>query len=196
MVRTLVLAVPTLLLSVSLAPAQSYSYRPGTPGDPATVNRAWTRGYLRREPTPSDSPPVQALRRGVPQEDVQSSILASDEYFKRAGGTTPAYVRQLYVDLLGREPLPAEVNYWVGRLRYETRKNVSHQLLRFHPRNVSGVISVPPNYDPGYFPDPTSPTFRDPSGPYFHSPYFYNYEKSRSIRVPPRRPGLMSHSAP
>ena len=79
--------------------------------------------------------------------------------------------------------MPAEINYWLGRLRYEPRRDVAYRLLRFHPRNASGTTPVPPNYDPGFFPDPASPTFRDPSGPYFHSPYFYNYEKSRSIRA-------------
>ena len=183
MTRTLVLALPTLLLTVSLAPAQSSSYRPATPGDPATLNRSFIKGYLRREPTPSDTSSMQALRSGGSPEYVQSGILAGDEYFRRAGGTRPAYVRQLYVDVLGREPLPAEINYWVGRLRYETRRNVAYRLLRFHPQNVSGMTPVPPSYDPGFFPDPASPTFRDPSGPYFHSPYFYNYEKSRAIRA-------------
>lgn len=183
MIRTLVLSLATLLLTVSLAPAQSYSYRPATPGDPATLNRSWTQGYLRREPTPSDTPPVRSLRSGASADQVQAGILASDEYFQRAGGTRPAYVRQLYVDVIGRAPLPAEINYWVGRLRYQPRIEVAMQMLRFHPQNVSGMTPVAPNYDPGFFPDPASPTFRDPSGPYFHSPYFFNYEKSRAIRA-------------
>jgi hypothetical protein len=32
------------------------------------------------------------------------------------------------------------------------------------------------------FPDPADPTFRDPGGPFFHSPYFFNYEKAPAIR--------------
>jgi hypothetical protein len=113
-------------------------------------------------------------------------MLSSDEYVTKAGGTLNAYVRQLYHDLIGCEPLPPEITYWAGRLRYETRKDVVMRLLRFHPENVFGMRPVPPpSYDPGYFPDPASPTFRDPSGPYFHSPYLYNYENSRAIRAFP-----------
>jgi hypothetical protein len=171
MTRTLVLALPTLLLTVSLAPAQSYSYssRP--------------QGYLRRETAPSERPPTQAMRDvGTPQY-VESGKLASDDYFARAGGTRAAYIRRLYFDVVGREPLPAEINYWVGRLRYETRRDVAYRLLRFHPQNVGGMTPVPPNYDPGFFPDPASQTFPDPGGPYFRSPYFDNYGNNRSLRA-------------
>ncbi|MGH7170347.1 MAG: DUF4214 domain-containing protein [Gemmataceae bacterium] len=183
MARTFVLALPTLLLTVSLAPAQSTTYRPSPAGNPQTLVRSWTEGYLRREPTPAARTWIQSLRTGHSPADVQSGILASDEYFTGAGGTKPAYVRQLYADVIGRAPMPAEINYWLGRLRYDTRKDVVAQMLRYHPRNVSGMRPAPPNYNPDYFPDPVSPAFRDPSGPYFHSPYFYNYEKSRAIRA-------------
>ena len=184
MTRALVLALAALLLSSSLAPAQSYSSGSATPGETAIRSRSFIKGYLRREPTPSDTSSMQALRGGSP-EYVQSGILASDEYFTRAGGTGPAYVRQLYIDVLGRDPMPAEMNYWVGRLRYENRGDVAYRLLRFHPRNVPQMRPLPLRYDPDSFPDPVSPTFRDPSGPYFHSPYFYNYENNRYLRAFP-----------
>jgi hypothetical protein len=184
MTRNLVFALPALLLTVSFASAQSYTYPLAKPGDPATIVNSWTRGYLRREAAPA-SPWIQSLERGRSPLEVQANMLASDEYFRKAGGTEPAYVRQLYMDLLGREPLPPEITYWMGRLHYQPRRDVVAQLLRFHPQNVSGMRPVPPSYDPGYFPDPVSPTFRDPSGPYFHSPYLYNYENSRSIRAFP-----------
>lgn len=182
MTRSFVLAIAVLMAAVSLAPAQSYTYPLENPGNPATLNRSFTRGYLRREPAPSEKPPVNVYRGGSP-EFIKSAYLASDEYFLRAGGSRPTYVRQLYIDVIGREPLPAEINYWVGRLRYEPRRDVAYRLLRFHPQNVSGMRPTPPNYDPGFFPDPASPTFRDPGGPYFHSPYLFNYEKSRGIRA-------------
>jgi hypothetical protein len=176
MTRTLVLAVPTLLLAVSLAPAQTYSDRGTMPSDSQMLQK----GYLRREATPDTGAWIQSDRS---PEDAQFRTLTSAEYYTRAGGTNPSYVRQLYADVIGREPLPAEINYWVGRLSYQPREDVVHQMMRFHPRNVSIRRVLPANYDPGYFPDPASPTFCDPSGPYFHSPYFYNYEKSRSIRA-------------
>lgn len=183
MIRTLVLALGTLFLASGLTSAQTYSDRDATPSEPRTRVRSWIKGYLHRQPTPSARTWIQSLRTGHSPRDVQSSILASDEYYRDAGGTNASYVRRLYADVIGRAPLPAEINYWVGRLRYEDRKDVAHQMLRFHPRKVSRIRTAPFNSDAGYFPDPASPTFCDPSGSYFHSPYFYNYEKSRSLRA-------------
>lgn len=182
MTRKLAFAFPALLLTSSLASAQSDPYSLARPGDSTTMARSMTRAYLRREPVAA-SPWIQSLDSGRAPREVQADLLASDEYFQGAGGTRPAYVRQLYIDLVGREPLPPEITYWMGRLTYEPRRDVVTQLLRFHPQNVSGLIRVAPSYDPGYFPDPASPTFRDPGGPYFHSPYLYNYENSRSIHA-------------
>lgn len=183
MTRILAFAFPALLLVPSSAPAQTFYYSRGSAAsNPATLVRSDYEGYLRREPGPAASTWIQARRTGSTPQAVLSGILSSDEYYAAAGGTQPAYVRQLYVDVIGRDPLPAEINYWAGRLDYESRENVTHQMLRQHPQNTS-VLSVPPApYDPGYFPDPASPTFRDPSGPYFHSPYFYNYEQAPAIR--------------
>jgi hypothetical protein len=183
--RTLALALPALLLSTSLASAQSYYYRGDAPGNPATLVRSWYERFLRREPDRGADGWIQALRTGHSAEDVVASILASPENYTAAGGTPAGFIRRLYVDLLGREPSPAEINYWRGRLRYSSRKDVAYQLLIRHPQNWSGLKPAPPSYDPGYYPDPASPTFRDPGGPYFRSPYFYNYEYRRPIRAFP-----------
>lgn len=183
MTRTLTLALGTLLLSASLAQAQSYYHPADAPGDPAVLVRSWYERYLRREPDSGAGGWMQSLRTGHSPEDVLSTILSSQEYFTAAGKSNPGYVRQLYLDLVGQAPLPAEINYWTGRLRYESRKDVAYQMLIRHPQNWSGTKAPPTSYDPGYYPDPASPTFRDPSGPYFHSPYFYNYEYRRPIRA-------------
>jgi hypothetical protein len=185
MKRLLALALPTLLLGTSFAQAQSYYHRTDAPGDPQTLVRSWYERYLRREPDAGAGSWVQSLRTGHSPEDVLATILSSAEYFTTAGRSNPGFVRQLYLDVLGREPSPAEINYWGGRLRYESRKEVAYQMLIRHPQNWSGMKAPPPTYDPGFYPDPTSPTFRDPGGPYFHSPYFYNYEYRRPIRAFP-----------
>lgn len=184
MKRLLTLAAAALLSAPAFAPAQSYYYRrPPTAGNAGTLVRSDYERYLHREPGPGAGTWIQDMRTGSTPNDVLARILASDEYFKNAGGTRPAYVRQLYADVIGREPLPAEVNYWVGRLQYESPRTITSVLLRRYPRSGAVLKAPPPTYDPGYFPDPASPTFRDPGGPYFHSPYFYNYEKSRGIRA-------------
>jgi hypothetical protein len=183
MKRILAFAIPALLVLPSLAPAQTYTYSRGSAAsNPATLVRSDYEGYLRREPAPAASSWIQSRRNGATPQSVLSDVLASDEYYAAAGGTRPAYVRQLYFDLIGREPLPAEINYWAGRLDHEPRWNITHQMVRHHPQNNSVLVTPPAPYDPGYLPDPASPTFRDPSGPYFHSPYFYNYERAPAIR--------------
>jgi hypothetical protein len=144
---------------------------------------SWYERYLRRAPDRGAATWVQSLRRGHSPEEVLSTILSSEEYFARAGGSNVAFVRQLIGDLVGREPAPVEVSYWAGRLRFDSRRDVAYRLLILHPRDWSGTNPPPPAYDPGYYPDPASLRFRDPSGPYFKSPYFYNYEYRRPIRA-------------
>lgn len=183
MTRIIAFASAALLFAAALAPAQSPYYRSAPRGNAGTLLRSDYERYLHREPDLEAANLSQGLRTGRLPNDVLADVLSSDEYMAGAGGTRPAYVRRLYLDVLGREPLPAETNYWVGRLHYESPNDIAHVLLRRYPRSGSVLKAPPPTYDPGYFPDPASPTFRDPGGPYFHSPYFFNYENSRGIRA-------------
>jgi hypothetical protein len=185
MTRTFALTLGALLLSSSLAQAQRYYYPAAAPGDPQTLVRSWYERYLRREPDTGSGAWVRSLRAGHSAEDVLATILSSQEYFTDAGGTAAGFVRQLFLDLTGREPSPTEINTWVNRLRFERRKDIAYRFLILHPQNWSGTNPPPLNYDPGYYPDPASPTFRDPGGPYFHSPYEFNYEYRRPIRAFP-----------
>ncbi len=181
MKRILAVAFPAVLLLPSLAPAQTYYNHADPPGSPGRLMRSENKGYLRRESTAVPTW-IQSERAGRTPQGILADTLSSDAYYSAAGGTPTAYVHQLYLDVIGRDPLPAEMNYWLGRLEHDSRWNVTHQMVRNHPQNVSVLSPPPPPYDPGYFPDPASPTFRDPGGPYFHSPYFFNYEKAPAIR--------------
>lgn len=177
-------ALTALLFAPSLASAQSYYFRSAPNGSNAgTLVRKDYERYMHREPGSNADAWIQDMRTGRTPNDVLAGILASDEYYAKAGNTRAGYVRQLYVDVLGREPLPAEINYWAGRLQYETPRDIASVMLRYHPRSGAVMKAPPRTYDPGYLPDPASATFRDPGGPYFHSPYFYNYEMSRPIRA-------------
>lgn len=181
MIRTLAFAAAAVLLSSRLASAQSY-YPPATRAD--TASRSM-RTY--RAPTPAPAPRTDLRSEPLDNNSASLSTLAdtlsSPDYVTAAGNTTVGYIRRLYLDVIGREPLPAEINYWAGRLSYESRRDVAYQLVNHHPRNRIETGIVPSYYNPDDFPDPAGPRFRDPSGPFFRSPYFYNYEKSRSIRA-------------
>jgi len=78
----------------------------------ALVN-SWYQQYLRRTVDPDGlSVWVNMLRNGVAQEEVQASILGSDEYWRQQGGRHSSWIVGLYRDVLGRQPSPQEVRIW------------------------------------------------------------------------------------
>jgi uncharacterized delta-60 repeat protein len=67
-----------------------------------TVGDAYLR-FLGRAASPEEvAPRVDALRRGLTQEQLVAGIAASDEAFRHAGGTNAAWLDALYQGLLGR----------------------------------------------------------------------------------------------
>jgi hypothetical protein len=187
MARIILLAAPALLACAGFTQAQYY-HPAAAPGDPQTLVSSWYRLYLGREADPATAGWVRSLRRGHSPEQVLSTILSSEEYYTRAGRTKPGFIRQLYIDLLGRAPLPAEIDYWMGRSRFESRKDIAYQILVRHPRDWSGLEKTPPPYAPGYYPEPDGTTPRDPRGTYFRGLYSYYYEYRRPVGVFPPRP--------
>ena len=59
---------------------------------------------------------VAAMEQGMTIQTMEGGFLASAEYYAAAGGTPAGWVRQLYQDILGREPSADEVAYWTGRM--------------------------------------------------------------------------------
>ncbi|MEX0714705.1 MAG: DUF4214 domain-containing protein, partial [Pirellulales bacterium] len=57
-------------------------------------------------------------------ESVQARIIASDEFYQSAGGTDADWVAALYQNLLNRSALPAEIDFWTGRLAATSRAQV------------------------------------------------------------------------
>jgi hypothetical protein len=157
---------------------------------------SWYQRYLRRPADAGAAGWIQALRTGHSPEEILSSILSSEEYYRDAGGSGPAFIQRLFMDVVGRPPTGPEITYWTGRMRFRSRKDVAYQVLLRHPQDWSilGTGTGTPvrarsyYYDPGYYPiDPASLNFRDPGGPYFKSPYLPNYEYRRPIRAFPLR---------
>ena len=50
-------------------------------------------------------------------EDLRGQLIASDEYYGRAGGTDETYIGKLYQDILHRAAGPGEVAYWVANIK-------------------------------------------------------------------------------
>jgi hypothetical protein len=58
-------------------------------------------------------------------EDLRGALIASDEYYMKAGGTDAAYIGALYVDILKRAPQPAELAAWQAGYLASGRGSVS-----------------------------------------------------------------------
>jgi hypothetical protein len=78
----------------------------------------WVKTYLGRKPTDKEMATMMTrLRNGTNPALVQASILSSDEYYKKSGGTSPAFVTALFNDVLAqkvgivdRQQLSAQLN--------------------------------------------------------------------------------------
>ena len=105
-----------LALVACLLTSTSRSF--GRQSGEAELVQSWFQKYLKRR---ADQPAVRQfvgqLHQGVPQIDIQGTILGSDEFFNRYGRRNEEFVRGLYLDALDRQAGPAEIRIWVGRLR-------------------------------------------------------------------------------
>ena len=82
---------------------------------------------LHRNPEPAGLDYwLGGLRRGrLSPEDLYSTFLYSDEMFNvQGGGTFTGYTTALYVQLLGRNPEPTGLDYWVARLNAGEPRNI------------------------------------------------------------------------
>jgi hypothetical protein len=75
---------------------------------------SWYRRYLGR---PVDQTGLEAWLPQLAKINVEAAILGSPEYYNRNGGTPEGFVTGLYVDVLGRQPAPSEVQGWLVRLQ-------------------------------------------------------------------------------
>jgi hypothetical protein len=84
----------------------------------AAIVQSWYQKYLKRNADPPSLHQFASqLRQGVPQIEIQGTILGSDEYFDRYGRRPDAFIRGLYADALDRKAGNPEVLVWVQRLR-------------------------------------------------------------------------------
>ena len=83
--------------------------------------RGWYVQFLRRAAFGGEEMSfVNQLLQGQTEESVLSDLLASGEYYARAGGTDAAFVQQLSLDTLGRPPSAAEMFSYEQVIRSRT----------------------------------------------------------------------------
>src|SRR5262249_40060503 len=105
----------------------------------------WYRQFLNRDADPSGMAAwTDSLRGGNPPEAVLGTILASDEYYRKAGYTPEGFVQSLYRDVVGRYPTREEFSYWLQRTNAEGRQSAATALLAQYPQVWQG-----PFYSPG-----------------------------------------------
>ena len=73
--------------------------------------------YLGRTPDPMGLQFwLGEMGRGMTIQQMESGFVASDEFYRAAGGVPSAWVESLYGHVLGRTPAPSEVAFWVAQL--------------------------------------------------------------------------------
>jgi hypothetical protein len=70
----------------------------------------WVKLYLGRKATDDElTRMLIRINKGATPEAIQTSILASPEYWKAAGGNAQGFIRKLFKDVLGKDATPADL---------------------------------------------------------------------------------------
>lgn len=127
-------------------PAWGYpAHQSAYPDDPGQLVRSWYQRFLGREPdTQGFQTWMRSLREGQTPEAILAAMLASPEYFQRAGNTPTGFIQKLYRDLAGQEPTQREYQYWAQRIAYGDRQDIIYALLQRYPQTANTT----PQYDP------------------------------------------------
>jgi hypothetical protein len=117
----------------------SYTPAPqaGVPRDAERMVSNWYRRYLHRRPDPSglQSAMIQ-FQNGETPTGVQGGLLGSDEYFQNHGSTPEGFITGLYEDVLGRQPSPRAMSYWLDQLGQDNgnRQQMANDFLKWANR--------------------------------------------------------------
>jgi len=144
--RHLLLIASTLLfLAPCTARAQVY-------GDSSSLVEYWYNKYLGRQGDPTMATWVNSLNQGTPPDQVLTGILASDEYYRRAGGTPQGFIARLYADVLNQTASAATLDFWTRRMYTVDRPTLIMEFLHQHPGvwvNASPAVSSSVLVTPG-----------------------------------------------
>jgi len=155
-------------------------------GDPNQLVAAWYRNYLGREPDEGMYGWVDQLTQGIPADRVLAGILASPEFYTRAGSTPQGFVNLLYQTILARNATPREQGYWTNRMYTDDRAAVAETLLEQNP----GVWIGSGGMGQGRQPVPTPPPAqwsRDRYSDWNRHNDVYDYRRPPAPYYVPRR---------
>jgi len=166
------IVVPALFSAVLLAGSALSQYPPPSPNPGADQGAeqlvaSWYQRFLNRQPDSWSSVWVDQVRGGQSPDSVLASLLSSQEYYNKAGGTPQGFIQKLFIDLTGQPPAPQQMNHWMNRLYSSDRTEVAHAILMRHPQAWQGgapATYYPPT--PAYTPSQSGYDYRPPSYPY------------------------------
>lgn len=80
------------------------------------------------------------MQGGSRIEDVQIQLIASGEFYSKAGGTDAGFVTRLYQTVLGRTPASSEVSHWVAKINGgQSRGDVASGFV-FSTEHLNSVV--------------------------------------------------------
>ena len=90
---------------------------------------SYYNAYLHRNADPGAAGFVNDLTGGATDEQVQSLILGSPEYFADQGSDNTQFIDAIFPDVLNRPAAPTDVTTWLGFLAGNTRAQMAAALL-------------------------------------------------------------------
>lgn len=98
--------------------------------------------FLRRSPTPADALAYHnAINKGVTEEQLICSLLASDEFYLQVHGNPEEYVVAVFNKLLGRPPREEEVGPWARYVALYGRYKVASDICNT-PERRSNLVKA------------------------------------------------------
>jgi len=163
-------AAAALSLTTLATPSPAAPYNPAL-GDPVALVDSWYRAYLGRSGVEDGGSGfwVDRLQRGDTPEAVQAGLLASGEYYGRAGNNVENWVRSVFRDAVGREASPRDVNFWGRRAYTQGLEAIAAEILVNRPGGGFNNVPQQPQYQPGpggFGQNPQNYDYRRPYYPY------------------------------
>lgn len=153
--RLIILTALSALVNVLPVRAQYNAPPPPPPGEMGggrALVDSWFRHFLHRPPGTGNLAAAQGIDEGTASPEMTlAGILASDEYYNRAGNDDRRYLFQLFNDLAGRPPSPGEADYWWHRLvenpeGTEGRVQVAYHMILRYPQGTAVTPPPAPEY--------------------------------------------------
>jgi hypothetical protein len=168
--RSLILAAVAGLMLLSPPATGQYSrdyhrdfyqaHQRASDTSPEDLASYWYQKFLKREGEESGVATWAAeIRKGNSPDMVLASMLGGQEYYDLGGDTPLGFLVNLYRDIVGRDPTPAEHASFLRRMRTESRTDLAYSLLRRYPLSWH----------------PPGPTYPPPEPTYDYRRPYYRY---------------------